>query len=66
MKEMKFFAEWKKGQNEENQENKIIVTADKALEILKLISDEDCETLGKFVYIVYANLFIYFNLFFRF
>jgi hypothetical protein len=50
MKEMKFFAEWKKGQNEENQENKIIVTADKALEILKLISDEDCETLGKFVY----------------
>ena len=38
-------AEWKH-LNEENQEPKIILTAERALEVLKRITDEECFILG--------------------
>ncbi|KAI6236689.1 DNA-directed RNA polymerase subunit [Aphelenchoides besseyi] len=40
------FAEWKKNVNEDTQERKIPFTAEKALEIFKGVSDEDCEIMG--------------------
>lgn len=40
-------AEWKKHVNEDTQERKIPLTAERALEILKGISDEDIEVLGR-------------------
>ncbi|XGW22124.1 hypothetical protein V3C99_004806 [Haemonchus contortus] len=39
-------AEWKKNVNEDTQERKIFLTAERALEIFKQISDEDCVILG--------------------
>jgi DNA-directed RNA polymerase II subunit RPB1 len=40
-------AEWKeKKRNDDTQEKKIVVTAERVLEILKNISDENCELLG--------------------
>lgn len=39
-------AEWKKHLNEDTQERKIILTAQRALEIFKQISDSDCQLLG--------------------
>ncbi|CAK5022774.1 unnamed protein product [Meloidogyne enterolobii] len=39
-------AEWKKHVNEDTQERKIQLTAERTLEIFKGISDEDCEVLG--------------------
>ncbi|CAJ0594393.1 unnamed protein product [Cylicocyclus nassatus] len=39
-------AEWKKNVNEDTQERKIVLTAERALEIFKQISDEDCLILG--------------------
>jgi len=39
-------AEWKKT-NEENQEKKIVLTAERVYEILKRISDEESIVLGK-------------------
>ncbi|EPB71879.1 RNA polymerase Rpb1, domain 5 [Ancylostoma ceylanicum] len=39
-------AEWKKNVNEDTQERKIFLTAERALEIFKQISDEDCLILG--------------------
>ena len=40
-------AEWKeKKRNDDNQEKKIIVTAERVVEIFKNISDENCELLG--------------------
>uniref|UniRef100_A0A8R1TQ24 DNA-directed RNA polymerase subunit n=1 Tax=Onchocerca volvulus TaxID=6282 RepID=A0A8R1TQ24_ONCVO len=39
-------AEWKKHINEDTQERKIILTAERALEIFKSISDSDCLILG--------------------
>ncbi|KHJ98119.1 hypothetical protein OESDEN_01890 [Oesophagostomum dentatum] len=39
-------AEWKKNVNEDTQERKICLTAERALEIFKQISDEDCLILG--------------------
>ncbi|NWW21302.1 RPB1 polymerase, partial [Falcunculus frontatus] len=39
-------AEWKKHVNEDTQERKIVLTAERALEIFKSISDSDCLILG--------------------
>ena len=40
-------AEWKeKKRNDDTQEKKIVVTAERVLEIFKNISDKDCELLG--------------------
>ncbi|VDM64360.1 unnamed protein product [Angiostrongylus costaricensis] len=39
-------AEWKKNVNEDTQERKIFLTAERTLEIFKQISDEDCMILG--------------------
>uniref|UniRef100_A0A915EB24 DNA-directed RNA polymerase subunit n=1 Tax=Ditylenchus dipsaci TaxID=166011 RepID=A0A915EB24_9BILA len=39
-------AEWKKHVNEDTQERKIVLTAEKALEVFKGVTDEDCEILG--------------------
>ena len=40
-------AEWKeKKRNDDTQDKKIVVTAERALEICKNISDESCELLG--------------------
>ncbi|CAI4228736.1 unnamed protein product [Auanema sp. JU1783] len=39
-------AEWKKNVNEDTQERKIVLTAERALEVFKEISDEDCYILG--------------------
>ncbi|VDO22572.1 unnamed protein product [Haemonchus placei] len=39
-------AEWKKNVNEDTQERKIFLTAERALEIFKQIADEDCVILG--------------------
>jgi len=41
-------AEWKKHVNEDTQERKIQLTAERTLEIFKGISDEDCEVIGIF------------------
>ena len=46
VKELVVYAEWKKHKNDDNQESSIVVTAEKALEILKMIPDEDCEIIG--------------------
>lgn len=40
-------AEWKKHVNEDTQERKIELVAEKVLEIFKSITDDDCEILGK-------------------
>lgn len=40
-------AEWKKRVNEDTQERKIELTAERVLEIFKGITDEDCLVLGK-------------------
>uniref|UniRef100_A0A914XTI7 DNA-directed RNA polymerase subunit n=1 Tax=Plectus sambesii TaxID=2011161 RepID=A0A914XTI7_9BILA len=40
------FAEWKKHVNEDTQERKIVLTAERALEILKQITDAECAVLG--------------------
>lgn len=42
-------AEWKKNVNEDTQERKIALTAERTLEIFKGITDEDCEILGFFL-----------------
>ncbi|KAF8385669.1 ama-1, partial [Pristionchus pacificus] len=39
-------AEWKKNVNEDTQERKIMLTAERALEIFRQVSDEDCKILG--------------------
>uniref|UniRef100_A0AC35F5M8 DNA-directed RNA polymerase subunit n=1 Tax=Panagrolaimus sp. PS1159 TaxID=55785 RepID=A0AC35F5M8_9BILA len=39
-------AEWKKNVNEDTQERKIVVTAEKVLEVFKAISDAECRILG--------------------
>uniref|UniRef100_A0AC34Q0A5 DNA-directed RNA polymerase subunit n=1 Tax=Panagrolaimus sp. JU765 TaxID=591449 RepID=A0AC34Q0A5_9BILA len=39
-------AEWKKNLNEENQERKIVLTAEKVLEVFKHVDDADCRILG--------------------
>jgi len=44
---MEITGEWKKHVNDENAERKIVVTAERVLEIFKNITDEDCNVLGK-------------------
>lgn len=39
-------AEWKKHVNEDTQERKIVLTAERALEVFKAVTDEECEILG--------------------
>ncbi|VDK54176.1 unnamed protein product [Anisakis simplex] len=43
---LEIVAEWKKHVNEDTQERKILLTAERALEIFKGISDADCLVLG--------------------
>ncbi|KAI3422210.1 meiosis-specific APC/C activator protein ama1 [Globodera pallida] len=45
-KEIEIHAEWKKHVNDDTQERKIILTAERILEIFKGITDEDCLVLG--------------------
>lgn len=43
---IEIFAEWKKHVNEDTQERKIVLSAERCLEIFKGMSEEDCEALG--------------------
>lgn len=52
-KEIEIHAEWKKHANDESHERKIILTAERVLEIFKGITDEDCVVLGKNNYFYY-------------
>lgn len=44
---LEIWAEWKKNVNEDTQERKICVSASRALDILRNISDEDATALGE-------------------
>ncbi|CAJ0932779.1 unnamed protein product, partial [Mesorhabditis belari] len=43
---LEIHGEWKKNVNEDTQERKIIVTAERALEVFKSVTDEDCLIIG--------------------
>ena len=47
---LEIWAEWKKNVNEDTQERKICVSAGRALDILRNISDEDAAALGEFLF----------------